>query len=59
MSTKQMIQQKVEDIKATVSPYSQSEKWIDDNGNIYYIDRAPIDWSRVIKGVTYERNSDN
>lgn len=49
MSTKQMILQKLEDIKAVISPYSTTEKWIDDDGNTYYIDRAPIDWKRVIQ----------
>lgn len=59
MSTKQMIQQKVEDIKAVISPYSTNELWIDDDGNTYYIDRAPIDWSRVAKGVIYENSNNN
>lgn len=59
MSTKQQIQRHVNEIKAAISPYSTTEKWIDDNGNEYFIDRAPIDWKRVAKGVIYEQCSDN
>ena len=50
MATKKQIQNKVKAIGAKISPYSTNEVWIDDDGNTYFIDRAPIDWERVVKG---------
>lgn len=56
MATKKQIQNKVKAIGAKISPYSTNEVWIDDDGNTYFIDRAPIDWERVVKGVVHETN---
>ena len=56
MATKKQIQNKVKAISAKISPYSTNEVWIDDDGNTYFIDRTPIDWERVVKGVVHETN---
>lgn len=39
---------------AVISPLETNEKWVDENGNIHYIDYAPINWERVNKERDYE-----
>lgn len=34
---------------AKVSPMIADEQWVDSDGNIYQIDRSPINWAAVVK----------
>lgn len=49
MRTKEQIEKTAKSIKATITPFGTNEKWIDEKGNTYSINRAPIDWERVAK----------
>lgn len=40
---------RIKEIRATQSTYETTEKWIGSDGNIYNIDRKPIDWDLIIK----------
>lgn len=42
---------------AVISPLETNEKWVDENGNIHYIDYAPINWERVNKERDYEKDN--
>lgn len=35
---------------ATITPFMTTEKWVDKNGNVYYVDFTPIDWKRAFRG---------
>lgn len=48
-NTKKQIEKKVTSIKAAITPFDTGETWIDNKGNKYNIDRAPIDWRRIAK----------
>ena len=49
MSTKKQIEKKVKSINAAITPFDTGEPWIDNKGNKYNIERAPIDWRRIAK----------
>ena len=49
MSTKQQIEKKVKSINASITIFDTGETWIDNKGNKYNIERAPIDWRRIAK----------
>lgn len=47
MRTKEQIEKAAKSINATFTAFDTGETWIDDTGNKYNIERAPIDWRRI------------
>lgn len=56
MRTKEQIEKAAKSINATFTAFDTGEKWIDEKGSTYNINRAPIDWKRVMNNSRREKN---
>lgn len=51
MATREQIVAKIRAINAKSVSYDTGEKWVDDNGSQYNIERKPTDWARNAKSM--------
>ena len=49
MKTTSELMATIAECHAKVSPMIADEQWVDSDGNIYQIDRSPINWAAVVK----------
>lgn len=48
---KEQLEKKIAKYGAELTPFMTTEKLVDKEGGVHYVDYAPIDWKKANKGV--------